>query len=428
MAEVKARLWGRLFRRGARPRARPEQGKVDQPAGRSLRLWDSEFALVKEGLSAEEVVSYVDELRRRCEALEKEKTPVTNPDVAAAQVLAEANRAAARIKAKALQEAEAEAARIVAEAHQNVQIPLNQAQKDAAARTEWATQNILAIAQRKAQIVENEARSQAQLHALKAREYIEGKLREEAKAAYDRLLASLQELRATTEKVEAEWTGKSAEMSEADMLGLMEGKRLSLSPPYTELAPSEEGELAPVAAEVTLAPELPAQMLPVEAATGATLAPQPTAEMPPVEAAQEATLPPEPSVEVQPGKAAPKAPAAPLKPAREFTQEERSAIYSGEVELVVAPPVNAAVIAQLYNKLLAKPEVKIIRAVGSWDKGTTITVLMERPLALINLLAEIPELKSGTPTSQGDLSLKMSFPKELGRILITTSGSGAAGS
>lgn len=80
-------------------------------------------------------------------------------------------------------------------------------------------------------------------------------------------------------------------------------------------------------------------------------------------------------------------------PGREPTDEERNALYSGEVELALVPPLNAAVVSQLHSMLLSNPELKILRTVGSWERGTTITVFLDRALPLVGVLTEIPEVR-----------------------------------
>lgn len=78
---------------------------------------------------------------------------------------------------------------------------------------------------------------------------------------------------------------------------------------------------------------------------------------------------------------------------REPTDEERKALYSGEVELALVPPLNVAVVSRLHSMLLANPELKILRTVGSWERGATITVFLDRALPLVGVLTEIPEVR-----------------------------------
>ena len=59
--------------------------------------------------------------------------------------------------------------------------------------------------------------------------------------------------------------------------------------------------------------------------------------------------------------------------------------------------------SKIYAELQGNPEVKILRTVGSYDKGTTITVILEKPTRLVDTLVRIPgvEVTSETTGKQG---------------------------
>ncbi len=66
--------------------------------------------------------------------------------------------------------------------------------------------------------------------------------------------------------------------------------------------------------------------------------------------------------------------------------------YTGEVELVLAGPVDPKMVAKLYNYLQTTPEIKLARTSGSWERGATITVALDKPIPLISVLSSrIPE-------------------------------------
>jgi hypothetical protein len=106
---------------------------------------------------------------------------------------------------------------------------------------------------------------------------------------------------------------------------------------------------------------------------------------------------------------------------RKPTKEERSALYSGEVELALAPPLDAAVMSRLHSLLLGNPELKILRTVGSWERGTTITVFLDRALPLVGVLTEIPEIRLSSRRKAGGPGGVLS-----GRIAITMDSGRAA--
>jgi len=87
------------------------------------------------------------------------------------------------------------------------------------------------------------------------------------------------------------------------------------------------------------------------------------------------------------------------KPGRRETKpdslkQDSHPLYTGQVELTVAKPVDLKMVSKLYNYLQVTPEIKLARTSGSWDKGTTITVTLDKPIPLISVLSsKIPEAK-----------------------------------
>ena len=87
------------------------------------------------------------------------------------------------------------------------------------------------------------------------------------------------------------------------------------------------------------------------------------------------------------------------KPGRGATKpdslkQDSHSLYTGEVELAVAKPVDLKMVSKLYNYLQVTPEIKLAHTSGSWDRGTTITVTLDKPIPLISVLSsKIPEAK-----------------------------------
>lgn len=102
----------------------------------------------------------------------------------------------------------------------------------------------------------------------------------------------------------------------------------------------------------------------------------------------------EPSAEVtEPEKAGKKRGAeAKEAPPVVLTTEESQTPYTGEVELNVEVPIEPTMVAKLYNYLQTTPEIKFVRTTGSWNKGSTISILLDKPLPLLaHLIAKLPE-------------------------------------
>jgi len=75
-----------------------------------------------------------------------------------------------------------------------------------------------------------------------------------------------------------------------------------------------------------------------------------------------------------------------------LTKEESQTLYTGEVEINVEVPIEPTMVAKLYNYLQTTPEIKFVRTAGSWNKGSTITIVLEKPIPLLaTLVAKLPE-------------------------------------
>ena len=69
------------------------------------------------------------------------------------------------------------------------------------------------------------------------------------------------------------------------------------------------------------------------------------------------------------------------------TKEESQSLYTGEVELTIGVPVAPTMVANLYSYLQTSPEIKFVRTAGSWNRGSTITIVLDKPIPLISVLA-----------------------------------------
>lgn len=116
--------------------------------------------------------------------------------------------------------------------------------------------------------------------------------------------------------------------------------------------------------------------------------------------AEEAKPPPEaPAIvestaeAIEPGKTGKKREAvAKEAPEVVLTTEESQSLYTGEVEINVEVPIEPVIVAKLYNYLQTTPEIKFVRTAGSWNKGSTITIMLEKPIPLLaTLVAKLPE-------------------------------------
>ena len=67
-------------------------------------------------------------------------------------------------------------------------------------------------------------------------------------------------------------------------------------------------------------------------------------------------------------------------------------VYESDIELVVEPPVEADVLLKFCQWLGKMAKAEIEETVGSWEGGTSIRILLRRPLPLLEMLAHAPDV------------------------------------
>lgn len=93
-----------------------------------------------------------------------------------------------------------------------------------------------------------------------------------------------------------------------------------------------------------------------------------------------------------PSEPAPSTEKSEARPEKASPQKAGRSLYTGEVDITVDRPVDPSMVAKLYNYLQTTPEIKFVRTSGSWDRGTTIVVSLDKPIALVDVLSsKVPE-------------------------------------
>ena len=369
---------------------KPKKRRILMPWMRKRKtrqLWESEFNVVKEGLDEKQVVAFVNNLIAQHRTLQQASADSLRSLLKTA--VTDAEQLAASIKAKAQAEAEAEAAGIIAQAKQEDQ----EIRRRAEIAAQKEAEDILSVASKKAEITEVEAKQQALLFLLRAREEIEKEVREEYKRAYTRLSSSLQNLVDEGQDIEVELKGKRDRLWESKNFELKEHEAVLLktseevAPPLETLAPEERIE-QPVQLQEEVSEEKTAEPAQLQE------------EAPASEPAEETTE--EPSGQHPPQEISGREETKParLKPA------DRQTLYAGEVELAIAIPVELKMVSKLYNYLQTIPDIKILRTTGSWDRGTTVTVVVDKPIPLISKISEAPGVEVIAELPQEDSSVK----------------------
>jgi len=72
---------------------------------------------------------------------------------------------------------------------------------------------------------------------------------------------------------------------------------------------------------------------------------------------------------------------------------DSNVLYDGQIELAMPPPVDMAQLIRFRRNLQSIKHLKVLRTTGSWNEGSIITALIDKPLPLIDLLIEMPEVE-----------------------------------
>ncbi len=84
-------------------------------------------------------------------------------------------------------------------------------------------------------------------------------------------------------------------------------------------------------------------------------------------------------------------------------KHDSQTLYAGEVELAIAKPVDPKMASKLYNYLQTTPGIKLVQASGTWERGTTITVVLDKPVPLISTISsKIPEAEATAERPEKD--------------------------
>ena len=377
---------------------------------KTRRLWGQEINVVKGGLAEEQVISFVAELLGKYRDLATRQEHFLSLGALSERAAGEADKLAESARARAREEAAAETTNTVVQARQRAEEMVATAKKTAQEVTRTEADSLLQAARRKAAIIETEAKQRSQLYLIKAGEAIEDELKRERNEGYEQLLSALRNVLSEEHDIEARWKGKFVDMwRQGPELGEYEAVPLVLAAEITKASSRDGGEnkakIAVSEAELMAKEE---EVFFEATATEDTTPQGPTGEdvVPRVTTAEQAdqwmktltTEKLEPVAGESPEEEAVKPIVGSAQPGG-----ESPTIQEHSVDLHLTAPVELSVASRIYAVLHATPEIEVLRTVGSYDKGTTITLLLKKPLPLlVDMLTAIPgvEVAPETPGRQ----------------------------
>ncbi len=347
------------------------------------QLWGKDFDIVSKGLDEGQVVNFVTDLLKQ----RKESAPAAIRSVLKMAVVS-AERITEAIQKKAKTEAEDEAARIIAQANQKV--------AKTAGKPEKENKKPLEVV-----LPENSEVSEEATETSKATKVPEEAT--ETSKATKVPEETTETLRTTKVPEEATETLRTTKVPEETTETL---KATKVPEETTEI--SEEKTKTPEG--VTEISEEAPETLPEnsEVLEGATETSGETTGLP-AQAQSETTEEPVEETPQLPsetgesstagviesileGRQLVEVASSPEQPRAVLSKQDTQSLYTGEVELTITKPVDPKMVARLYNYLQTTPEIKFVRTSGSWERGTTIIVALDKPIALISVLSsKIPE-------------------------------------
>jgi vacuolar-type H+-ATPase subunit H len=402
--------------------------------GKVKEVWGRKFKIVKDGLDEAEVFAFVGRLIEQNSELSSKLEHLDSLKKLAENAVIEATKQAKKIKTETRQaaserareiiiqaeaETKAEAERIIAEAEKSSLDSITAAERLAQDMLQAAEERAREQAEQIMAEAEQKAREQAEQIMAKAeqnaREQVESETKAETesiiaeaeKSSIERIAASEQlaqdMLQAAEEKARAKTEGLSqeklslAEQEAKDIIKAAEEKAEEIkrlgqeeaTKIVTEAKWKVEEELALIRREA--GQRLPASGIIAESAIE-EVARRVLEEL--LSNSEEGKAPQKSKT-----KAAVPAPAD-TGGKEEADEKENPALYSGNVELAIPPPVATNKLLKLHSQLKKARQVKVMDVVGSANKGVIIRLFLRSPTRLIDMLEDLPEVREAAAATK----------------------------
>ena len=182
------------------------------------KLWGREFNIVKDGLSEDQVVSFVDELVNTHEMLIQRQEHISVLTKLAERTVTEAENIAEEIKREATDRAKAEASKTIAEAEDRAKTEASKIIAEAEDRAQQITEEkqaeVMAIATKQAEAIKAKAEHEAKLLLDDQRRRTKSELSNFVHQLYNQLLSELESLKQQVVALGAEFEHKLSQPAE----------------------------------------------------------------------------------------------------------------------------------------------------------------------------------------------------------------------
>jgi hypothetical protein len=298
-----------------------------------IELWGHEFKKAGEGLDRGQVVSFIEDLMKKHEALLKRTEHLSSLTKLAEKTIVEADTVAKQVRSEAEEKARTEAKAILSEAEEKARKLTHEKRAEALARVEQEVKTIKAKAQQEAEKMLEE----------KAKE-IQPELRKSVKSLYGELLSQLENLKQQVVALEEELDQKLALPPEKPSAVVAETSQAESEDNQANMEDSQPDKEA-------------------------------------VQANRENGQADSEFLEL-------------FQPANEAEENQP------EWELEILPPIDLTQILDIINYLDDQPEVQQTELIPHMERPK-ITVFLNKPLAMINILRELPQVANVTEDMTG---------------------------
>ena len=371
-------------------------------------LWGHEFDVVREGLSESQVVTFVNNLLEEQKRLQQSQEHLASLTKLAEVTVMEADRLAANIAEEAKQKAEADMARVIAEAEQQARESAQEKEAHVLAEAEREAQSMVESAKIKVSKIEAEAKQEEELQIEQKRAHFEREFKDEVMTLYSRLLSELESVQVKVKTMSKDWENKVSEWDERKSTDPSSATEYQ---PLTEMLKAEESvndlsqedfshsEPSEVSGNGRKPSEQSISVTPDDEESSGQDVPR-VFEEALLNSMEESDTQSDNELETEQNDTVP-------------VEAEPEALYQGEVELVVLPPVTTAQMVGLQGHLRRQPGIAIKEIKASLSDNSFLTLYLDRAVPLEGRLREI----SGTQIVEEELEKSSDSPSENGRRL-----------
>ena len=326
-----------------------------------VELWEHDFAIVRNGLDEEQVISFVNELISQRVTFLQRQEHLSSLTKLAERIAAEADNMAKQTNEEAVEQAKAETTAILAKAEEQAQQMIEEKRAE-----------VIAMANREAESIRANAQQQATLLLEEKTSSIQIELKDTVQSLSRQFLSQLESLQQQVIALEVEFEQTlSQAMKQPESIRQQEASSQSPVPMEQEynVTPSIDSEVNTQPADSILTKAM-AQVHTVDQLDNSEVG-----KMTPV-----------------------------------LAENEETVDYKGEIELQILPPVNIKQIMGIMRYLDSLSEVENTELIPVADRPSII-VFLRQPVPLVEMLKTLPEVGQVDEVTSEEITSFLDIPQ-----------------